>query len=155
LEKARSIVYRRQNGQSVTWAELDWAKTVCAREAKLEQAELAETTATELKKQQWQEDQKRRIQETIAANRDTFFAQRMLNRIFLDEGDKSDSESESDLNSVATDFSALTPNSTPQDEGMKRQKTSTRELGEDDNSSRDDEIEVAEASGETVISKVN
>jgi hypothetical protein len=148
LEKAHSIIYRRQNGQSVTWAELDWAKTVCAREAKLEQAELAETTTTEMKKQQWQEDQKRKIQETIAANRDTVFTQRMLNRIFLNEGDKSDSESDSDLDSVATDASALNPNSTPQDEGMERQKTPTRELG-------DDEIEVAEASGEMVIAKVN
>jgi hypothetical protein len=63
LEKARSILDRRQKGQSVSWVEIEWTKTLCAREAKLEGAEMKDVTATDMKKQQWQQDQERKIQE--------------------------------------------------------------------------------------------
>ncbi|CAN9283284.1 unnamed protein product [Alternaria alternata] len=69
LEKARSILDRRQKGQPVSWVELEWTKTLCAREAKLEGAEMKDVTATDTKKQQWQQDQERKIQEISAANR--------------------------------------------------------------------------------------
>ncbi|CAN9274923.1 unnamed protein product [Alternaria alternata] len=53
LEKARSILDRRQKGQPVSWVELEWTKTLCVREAKLEGAEMKDVTATNMKKQQW------------------------------------------------------------------------------------------------------
>ncbi|CAN9198908.1 unnamed protein product [Alternaria alternata] len=61
LEKARSILDRRQKGQPVSWVELQWTKTLCVREAKLEGAEMKDVTATNMKKQQWQQDQERKI----------------------------------------------------------------------------------------------
>jgi hypothetical protein len=152
LEGALRIITRRHNGQSVTWSELEWATTLCAKEAKLEQAELAETAANESKKQQWKEDQEQRIREIKAANKDPAWTERMLNRVLTGEGDKSDSESDSDLSSVATDISALDPDRIPQQVAVNDNVTAVREPGDDENG-RNDLTEDAVAPGGVPCSK--
>ncbi|KAG9190547.1 hypothetical protein G6011_08635 [Alternaria panax] len=145
LEKARNILDRRQNGQSVTWAELDWAKTVCAREANSDEAGREEATSTEMKQEQWQDDEERRIEETDLANRDPIWTTRMLLRVRLGEGDKSDSESDSGLSSPGgvSDVAALEHDRAPQIDSDESEESSTREL-EDENDDAEEEDKDAE-----------
>ncbi|RYN51212.1 hypothetical protein AA0114_g5556 [Alternaria tenuissima] len=128
LEKARSILDRRQKGQPVSWVELEWTKTLCAREAKLEGAEIKDLTATDMEKQQWQQDQERKIQEISAANKHPTWTTRMLLRARLGEGDKSDSVSDSDLSNA----SGVSGGATPEPARVSQKKSSAREP-EDDN----------------------
>ncbi|CAN9303397.1 unnamed protein product [Alternaria sp. RS040] len=101
LEKARGILDRRQKGQSVSWVELEWMKTLCAREAKLEGAEMKDVTAIDMEKQQWPLDQERKIQGISAANKDPISTTRMLLRARLSEGDKMGSGSDSGLSNAS------------------------------------------------------
>ncbi|KAL1797308.1 hypothetical protein ACET3X_003914 [Alternaria dauci] len=141
LEKAYSILERRQNGLSVSWAELEWAKTLCAREAALEEAEKKGATATQTKKQQWQQSDERRIREIRAANKDSTWTSRMLLRNRLGEGDKSDSESDSDLSSVSgvSDVATVKPAVASQKE------SSDCEPGDDNSGGEEEEEEDAAA----------
>jgi hypothetical protein len=123
LEKARSILDRRQKGQPVSWVELEWTKTLCAREAKLEGAEMTDVTATDMKKQQWQQDQERKIQEISAANKHPTWTTRMLLRARLGEGDKSDPGSDSDLSNA----SGVSGGATPEPARVSQKKSSARE----------------------------
>jgi hypothetical protein len=128
LEKARSILDRRQKGQSVSWVEIEWTKTLCAREAKLEGAEMKDVTATDMKKQQWQQDQERKTQEISAANKRSNWTTRMLLRARLGEGDKSDSGSDSNLSNA----SGVSGGAAPEPARVSQKKSSAREP-EDDN----------------------
>jgi hypothetical protein len=135
LEKARSILDRRQKGQPVSWVELEWTKTLCAREAKVEGAEMKDVTATDMKKQQWQQDQERKIQEISAANKHPPWTTRMLPRARLGEGDKSDSGSDNNLSNTSRVSSSATLEPT-----RISQKGSAREP-EDDNGGSEKEDE--------------
>jgi hypothetical protein len=128
LEKARGILDRRQKGQAVSWVELEWTKTLCAREAKVEGAEMKDVTATDMKKQQWQQDQERKIQEISAANKHPTWTTRMLLRARLGEGDKSDSVSDSDLSNA----SGVSGGATPEPARVSQKKSPAHEP-EDDN----------------------
>jgi hypothetical protein len=128
LEKARGILDRRQKGQAVSWVELEWTKTLCAREAKVEGAEMKDVTATDMKKQQWQQDQEREIQEISAANKHPPWTTRMLPRARLGEGDKSDSGSDSDLSNA----SGVSGGATPEPARVSQKKSPAHEP-EDDN----------------------
>lgn len=108
LEKARGILDRRQKGQPVSWVELEWTKTLCAREAKVEGAEMKDVTATDMKKQQWQQDQEREMKEISAANKHPTWTTRMLLRARLGEGDKLDSGSDNDLSNTSRVSSSAT-----------------------------------------------
>ncbi|RYN23434.1 hypothetical protein AA0112_g9348 [Alternaria arborescens] len=108
LEKARSILDRRQKGQPVSWVELEWTKTLCAREAKVEGAEMKDVTATDMKKQQWQQDQEREMKEISAANKHPTWTTRMLLRARLGEGDKLDSGPDNDLSNTSRVSSSAT-----------------------------------------------
>jgi hypothetical protein len=120
----------------------------------MEQAEQEQEQAAELVRQQHQQDQERRRQEILAANMDPAWTARMLNRVLLGDGDKSDSESDSDLSSVATNVSALNPDHIPQKESVALKETPAREPGDNDNG-RDDDNEDAEAAEEEVHADVS
>jgi hypothetical protein len=136
LEKARSILERRQNGQPVSWVELEWMKTLCAREAKLEGVEMKDVTATDMKKQQWQQDQERKIQEIRAANNHPPWTTRMLPRARLGEGDKPDSGSDNNLSNT----SRVSSSATLEPARVSQKKGSAREP-EDDNGRSEKEDE--------------
>jgi len=149
LEKARSILDRRQKGQPVSWVELEWTKTLCAREAKLEGAEMTDVTATDMKKQQWQQDQERKIQEISAANKHPTWTTRMLLRARLGEGDKSDSVSDSDLSNA----SGVSGGATPEPARVSQKKSSAREPEDDNGGSekKDEDNAVSQAQVSLVI----
>jgi hypothetical protein len=136
LEKARGILDRRQKGRPVSWVELEWTKTLCAREAKLEGAEMKDVTATDMKKQQWQQDQERKIQEIRAANNHPPWTTRMLPRARLGEGDKPDSGSDNNLSNT----SRVSSSATLEPARVSQKKGSAREP-EDDNGRSEKEDE--------------
>jgi chromatin remodeling complex protein RSC6 len=89
---------------------------------------MKDITATDMKKQQWQQDQERKIQDISAANKNPTWTTRMFPRARLDEGDKSDIGSDNDLSNT----SRVSSSATLEPARVSQKKGSAREP-EDDN----------------------
>lgn len=108
LNEINRIIAARQANKA-TWDELARLNVFFANEAKIEQERLEQAAATEARNQQWVLDGQRRHQGILSAGRDLVWKNRQLNRAFVGDGDKSDSDSDSVLSDVVSDISDLNP----------------------------------------------
>lgn len=97
---------------------------------------MKDVTATDMKKQQWQQDQKREMKEISAANKHPTWTTRMLPRARLGEGDKSDSGSDNNLSNT----SRVSSSATLEPARVSQKKGAVREP-EDDNGGSEKEDE--------------